>query len=277
MSDPTEYEFTGWDLPAADVRGNMDIHAVFRYIGFTYKHLLQGTLEGTYVNNRVTSVSIRAFQGMDKLVKVQMDSLLTIPESCFNGCSKLNEVSFASATEMRGSAFSGANALEEIVLLSMKKLSSSALSNTKIVRVNMPQLTTVGIYAFQYCRNLEEIHFASLKTIDQLVFNGCSSLKTIDIPNLVTIGNSAFANCTSLEELELPASVRTIDTNAFGSDTSLRTVIFRSSTMNSIAYNAFNKCTGLTDIYVPWAEGAVAAAPWGATNATIHYGGEWEV
>lgn len=47
--------------------------------------------------------------------------------------------------------------------------------------------------------------------------------------------------------------------------------------MNYLAYNAFNKCTNLTDIYVPWAEGDVGGAPWGATNATIHYGGEWEV
>ena len=27
----------------------------------------------------------------------------------------------------------------------------------------------------------------------------------------------------------------------------------------------------ITDIYVPWSEGAVSGAPWGATNATIHY------
>ena len=160
---------------------------------------------------------------------------------------------------------------------SMKKLNSSAFSGSKLKSVNMPKLTTVGIYAFQYNRQLEEVHFAILTAIDQLVFNGCSSLKTIDIPKIVSIGNSAFANCTSLEEMEFPASIRSIDTNAFGNDTSLHTVIFRSSTMNYLAYNAFNKCTNLTDIYVPWAEGDVGGAPWGATNATIHYGGEWEV
>jgi len=35
--------------------------------------------------------------------------------------------------------------------------------------------------------------------------------------------------------------------------------------------NAFNGCSALTDIYVSWSEGAVANAPWSATNATIHY------
>jgi hypothetical protein len=40
---------------------------------------------------------------------------------------------------------------------------------------------------------------------------------------------------------------------------------------NSINKNAFLNDAALTDIYVPWSEGDVANAPWGATNATIHY------
>jgi hypothetical protein len=39
----------------------------------------------------------------------------------------------------------------------------------------------------------------------------------------------------------------------------------------SINKNAFRDCNNLTDIYVPWSEGDVTNAPWGATNATIHY------
>ena len=276
VSDPTEYEFIGWDASTSDVRSNMDVHAVFRYIGFAYKHLLQGTVEGKYVNNRATTVSIRAFQNMDQLTEVQMDSLLIIPESCFNSCDRLKKVTFASATEIKNQAFSGCSALEDINFPSVKKLNSSVFSNLKITEVNMPELTSIGVYAFQYCRSLVAVHFAVLTAIDQLVFNGCTSLKTIDIPNVVSIANSAFSGCTALEEIELPESLRSMDTNVFGGNTSLRTVIFRGN-MNRIGYNAFNNCTNLTDIYVPWAEGAVASAPWGAVNATIHYGGDWEV
>ena len=36
---------------------------------------------------------------------------------------------------------------------------------------------------------------------------------------------------------------------------------------------AFKGCTNLKDIDVPWAEGDIAGAPWGATNATVHYTG----
>lgn len=39
----------------------------------------------------------------------------------------------------------------------------------------------------------------------------------------------------------------------------------------SIDSGAFSGCTNLTSIKVPWAEGAVANAPWGATNAAITY------
>ena len=34
---------------------------------------------------------------------------------------------------------------------------------------------------------------------------------------------------------------------------------------------AFIGCDNLTTINVPWSEGAVENAPWGATNATINY------
>lgn len=35
--------------------------------------------------------------------------------------------------------------------------------------------------------------------------------------------------------------------------------------------NAFYNCSNLKTINVPWAEGEVANAPWGATKATINY------
>ena len=41
----------------------------------------------------------------------------------------------------------------------------------------------------------------------------------------------------------------------------------------TIASTTFTSCANLTTINVPWAEaeGEVANAPWGATNATINY------
>ena len=43
------------------------------------------------------------------------------------------------------------------------------------------------------------------------------------------------------------------------------------SSETTIETNAFSYCSNLTDIYVAWEANAVAGAPWGAKNATIHY------
>ena len=97
------------------------------------------------------------------------------------------------------------------------------------------------------------------------------------MPKIVSIADNSFNGCTSLEEVDLPSTLRNLGNYAFANATSLRSVIIRSTTMNYMPNTVFNKCTNLTDIYVGWAEGAVYGAPWGATNATIHYGGNWEV
>lgn len=110
-------------------------------------------------------------------------------------------------------------------------------------------LTTVSRYMFSYCKNLTDV-YGVLSNVTDVVycgFGGCKSLSKIPyMPNLRKIDQWAFWE-TALTEFKLPI------------------------TITSIASNAFHNCPSLTDIYCPWAEGAVANAPWGATNATIHY------
>jgi hypothetical protein len=88
-------------------------------------------------------------------------------------------------------------------------------------------------------------------SIEVQAFAGCAEITVNSIPQGVkTIGNMAFANCTGITELTFKG------------------------TPTSICSNSFQGCTNLLNIYVPWAEGEVANAPWGATNATIHYNSE---
>ena len=102
-------------------------------------------------------------------------------------------------------------------------------------------------------------------------FNGCSSLESISLPSgIMDIGNSAFSGCSSLALINLPSSIKTIGSSAFQSCSGLTSITFE-GTPESIGSYAFYNCQNLTTINVPWAEGAVAGAPWGATNATINY------
>lgn len=87
---------------------------------------------------------------------------------------------------------------------------------------------------------------------------------------LTSIGGSAFYDCTRLALTSLPDGLTDIGSSAFTGCTNLSEITFK-GTPSSISSNAFNNCTNLIIINVPWAEGAVSGAPWGATNATINY------
>ena len=117
--------------------------------------------------------------------------------------------------------------------------------------VYMPSEPNTLHYTFQNCSLLTTIH-GNLEQINSITqgFDGCASITEIPyMPNLVTIGANAFRNCTSLTSIKLYKKPTTFNANAF------------------------TGCTNLTDIYVLWAEGEVANAPWGAPNENlvIHY------
>ena len=106
-------------------------------------------------------------------------------------------------------------------------------------------------------------------------FKGCTALTTIDLTKANYIGNNGLANCTALPS-EIILGATTLAIQAFYYQNQITSIKF-TETPSSIASNTFsnvtawNSAANLTDIYVPWSEGEVANAPWGATNATIHY------
>ena len=87
---------------------------------------------------------------------------------------------------------------------------------------------------------------------------------------LTKVGDYAFSSCTNLALTSLPNSLTSIYNYAFRGCTGLTEITFKGKP-NSISTSAFSGCTNLTTIRVPWAEGAVSGAPFGATNATLIY------
>lgn len=85
-----------------------------------------------------------------------------------------------------------------------------------------------------------------------------------------SIRNSVFRNCIKLALTSLPEGITSISSYAFHNCTKLTELTFE-GTPALIHQTAFSGCTNLTVINVPWSEGAVANAPWGAVNATINY------
>lgn len=96
--------------------------------------------------------------------------------------------------------------------------------------------------------------------ISNFAFRGCESLLSFtSCAGRLQSGKMAFAYCTNLTKV----TFRTKDLDySQGSG---------SNPKYSMDSDLFTGCTALTDIYVPWSEGEIDSAPWGATNATIHY------
>ena len=170
-------------------------------------------------------------------------------------------------------------------------------ADTGLVTVKLPNsLTKVGDGSFRGCSKLQltelpegittildqGFYGCSKITLKQLpqkltrlysqVFRGCSSLELTSLPQGITvIEQQAFYGCTKLALSTIPAAVKTIEALAFNNCTGLTEITFE-GTPTTINAKAFEGCTNLTVINVPWNEGDVADAPWGATNATINYG-----
>lgn len=123
--------------------------------------------------------------------------------------------------------------------------------NVRLKEIYMPSEPTNLSYTFSKCFNLENV-YGNLENVKNIVtaFDGCSALIEVPyMPNLITIGANTFRDCTSLTSLKIY------------------------KTLTTFHATAFTGCANLTDIYVPWAEGEVANAPWGAPNENlvIHY------
>lgn len=89
-------------------------------------------------------------------------------------------------------------------------------------------VTTIGNYAFQACRNLEEV----------------------EISNTVTsIGNVAFDFCTSLKHIKIPGSVKVIGEEAF-SESALETIEIENG-LERIEMLAFFYCQSLKKVALP--------------------------
>lgn len=98
-----------------------------------------------------------------------------------------------------------------------------------------------------------------------------TNLNLTSLPDGIThIWGNAFRDCIKLSKLSMPSKLQEISNYAFRNCTGLTEVTFNSKP-GFLGGSTFSGCTNLLTINVPWAEGEVSGAPWGATNATIHY------
>lgn len=136
-----------------------------------------------------------------------------------------------------------------------------------IERICYGETNYISSYELYGCKKLKNVYFTkNITKIDSYAFNGCWKLKKIELPVKIDIRSYAFAFCYKLSKLNMNECSAYV--NTFQDCNSIDEITFKGKPKN-IDMNSFPK-TVLT-INVPWAEGEVANAPWGATNATINY------
>ena len=150
--------------------------------------------------------------------------------------------------------------------------SDGYITNGRWYGTTVPDSALATSTTYNSYKHLQNVSLPDdLVKIGNAAFYTCIALALSQLPNSVkTIGANAFQRCTALQLSDLPAGLTTISQNAFTLCTGLTKITFHSKP-STMFPNIFSSCTNITEINVPWAEGEVANAPWGATNATINY------
>lgn len=145
-------------------------------------------------------------------------------------------------------------------------------NGNNLIGANLYGHTAVRNHMFYSLSALTSLQLPdSLKIINTSAFRQNTKLELSTLPQNVTdIGTYAFDGDSSITITDIPKSTRVIGANAFRNCTSLTEMTFRGKPV-IMQTGIFTGCTSLTTIRVPWAEGEVANAPWGATNAQIQY------
>ena len=140
-----------------------------------------------------------------------------------------------------------------------------------ITEVSLQSANAIRENSFYNHRWLTKISMPNVKEIRYGGFYDCSNLELTELPSeLTSLAICAFSGCAKLAITELPSSLTYIDHQAFNWCSGLTFLTFKSKPQ-FLSMAAFQNCENLTTINVPWAEGELPDAPWGATNATINY------
>lgn len=212
----------------------------------------------------------RAFYGCEKLTEVNAPNITAIAELSFANCKKLSTFKADSLVAIGDGAF-----------YDMYDTSNVTTAATSLVKIDLPNVETVGEYAFAYSAGLKTVNLPSLTTLGEFSFALCERLTSItmseavteipgwafyfclaltdfDFANIERVGSLAFCGVKLPEELELP-NVVYIDYQAFAEPEfegftlhSLKSV--NAPKLTYIGNEAFGLCKKLREFKAPLLE-----------------------
>ena len=183
-----------------------------------------------------------------------------LPDGAFNGKIGLLEITLPAGLKAIGNnAFNGCFALRNEVTIpaGVETIGSNAFKGCKNAKFNpaLPEtLTAIGDYAFQNCANLYAVTLpASLQTIGDHAFEASNVQEAVLPAGLKTIGAYAFRHCSNITRVTLPDGLTTLGEGAFQQCEALVTAdLMNPMEITSIPRYAFDGCSGLRNVYLPF-------------------------
>lgn len=255
-------------------------------------------------------INITCYQNAAISCLVSKNGTITYKRNKKEGANQYPKWSFSNLAQMSNSDWGSNrilwNASEQAEIINdgydgeflITKLDNYAFSqcyNLKRIK-NLKDIKSLGMGVFQECHSLKKLDLShitdttlnislfrmsgleefaippSVESLEEYTFYDCKGLKKIEgMERMKSIGSNCFDGCAFLEGvLTLNASIESLSNYTFRS-CAFNSIKFLGTPTGSVGSNAFSECVMIKDIYVPWSEGEVANAPWGAINATIHY------
>ena len=183
-----------------------------------------------------------------------------LPDGAFNGKIGLLEITLPAGLKAIGNnAFNGCFALRNEVTIpaGVETIGSYAFAGCRNAKFNpaLPEtLTAIGDYAFQNCANLYAVTLpASLQTIGAHAFEASNVQEAVLPAGLKTIGAYAFRKCSNITRVTLPDGLTTLGEGAFQQCEALVTAdLMNPMDITSIPRYAFDGCSGLRNVYLPF-------------------------
>lgn len=184
--------------------------------------------------------------------------VMSIGEHAFVGAGKtLASVSLPESVVIIGTrAFEGCYNLTSIDMPSVTTIGMYAFSGTGLTEISFPScLSVIGRYAFSGSALISLSLPKTVEKIGDYAFEGCTSLVSVKVEDGITsIPVRAFSGCTALTDLSLPSSLKKIDEYAFAYCTSLKEVYIGGAV--ELAEGAFYACSAELTLFAPSGSGA---------------------
>ena len=191
----------------------------------------QKTIKEITLPENLKIIPSYAFNGCQRLAKVNAAGVERIENYAFNSCYKLADFDISKVAYIGSYTFNTCSMFAPTVLSdALQTLGSNAFAGTAITEIAVPQTITA---------------------LENNVFSGCQQLQKVTLPPMLrTIGSSTFENCTTLSEIVVPEAVTSIDNSAFNGCIALSSITLP-ETLTKIGSYAFSGCSALTELTIP--------------------------